>query len=152
MNYTIRTFWGSSWDIDVDGLTDEIIHHVKGGLSEKGLSDVHIDIQSIDRGGLLDNDTIEYRLSSTERVDMIVMDISQIDTSIYFTLGLLMGRMSSLGTTTPKIYLMSNDEGFDPSSHEILTVYILLKDRVKVVPYQVVDGKVVITERDWWEM
>ena len=91
-------------------------------------------------------------MSSTENVDMIVMDISEVDTSIYFTLGLLIGRMKTTGMTKPRIYLLSNDEGFDPSSHELRTVYIILKDWVKVIPYSVVDEKVVINNNEWWEM
>ena len=152
MNYTMRGFWGSNWNVDEDGLRDEVIRHVRKRLDDMGLGEVHIDYQSIDRGGLLDDDTVEMRMSSTENVDMIVMDISEVDTSIYFTLGLLIGRMNSTGMTKPRIYLLSNDEGFDPSSHEIRTVYIILKDWVKVIPYSVVDEKVVINNNEWWEM
>lgn len=149
MNYTMRGFWGSNWNVDEDGLRDEVIRHVRKRMDDMGLGDVHIDYQSIDRGGLLDDDMVEMRLNSTENVDMIVMDISEVDTSIYFTLGLLIGRMKTTGMTKPRLYLLSNDEGFDPSSHEILTVYILLKDLVKVIPYSVVGDKVEITESDW---
>jgi len=152
MNYTMRGFWGSNWNVDEDGLRDEVIRHVRKRMDDMGLGDVHIDYQSIDRGGLLDDDTVEMRMSSTENVDMIVMDISEVDTSIYFTLGLLISRMKSTGITKPRIYLLSNDEGFDPSSHEIRTVYIILKDWVKVIPYSVVDEKVVINNNEWWEM
>ena len=152
MNYTIRGFWGSNWNVDEDGLRDEVIRHVRKRLDDMGLGEVHIDYQTIDRGGLLDDDTVEMRMSSTENVDMIVMDISEVDTSIYFTLGLLIGRMKTTGITKPRIYLLSNDEGFDPSSHEIRTVYIILKDWVKVIPYSVVDEKVVINNNEWWEM
>ena len=152
MNYTMRGFWGSNWNVDEDGLRDEIIRHVRKRMDDMGLGEVHIDYQTIDRGGLLDDDTVEMRMSSTENVDMIVMDISEVDTSIYFTLGLLIGRMRSTGITKPRIYLLSNDEGFDPSSHEIRTVYIILKDWVKVIPYSVVDEKVVINNNEWWEM
>jgi len=152
MNYTIRGFWGSNWNVDEDGLRDEVIRHVRKRLDDMGLGEVHIDYQTIDRGGLLDDDTVEMRLSSTENVDMIVMDISEVDTSIYFTLGLLIGRMKTTSMTKPRIYLLSNDEGFDPSSHEIRTVYIILKDWVKVIPYSVVDEKVVINNNEWWEM
>ena len=152
MNYTMRGFWGSNWNVDEDGLRDEIIRHVRKRMDDMGLGEVHIDYQTIDRGGLLDDDTVEMRMSSTENVDMIVMDISEVDTSIYFTLGLLIGRMKSTGMTKPRIYLLSNDEGFDPSSHEIRTVYIILKDWVKVIPYSVVDEKVVINNNEWWEM
>lgn len=152
MNYTMRGFWGSNWNVDEDGLRDEVIRHVRKRMDDMGLGEVHIDYQSIDRGGLLDDDTVEMRLNSTENVDMIVMDISEVDTSIYFTLGLLIGRMISTGMTKPRIYLLSNDEGFDPSSHEIRTVYIILKDWVKVIPYSVVDEKVVINNNEWWEM
>ena len=152
MNYTMRGFWGSNWNVDEDGLRDEVIRHVRKRLDDMGLGEVHIDYQTIDRGGLLDDDTVEMRMSSTENVDMIVMDISEVDTSIYFTLGLLISRMKSTGMTKPRIYLLSNDEGFDPSSHEIRTVYIILKDWVKVIPYSVVDEKVVINNNEWWEM
>jgi len=152
MNYTMRGFWGSNWNVDEDGLRDEVIRHVRKRMDDMGLGEVHIDYQTIDRGGLLDDDTVEMRMSSTENIDMIVMDISEVDTSIYFTLGLLIGRMKSTGITKPRIYLMSNDEGFDPSSHEIRTVYIILKDLVKVIPYSVVDEKVVINNNEWWEM
>lgn len=152
MNYTIRGFWGSNWNVDEDGLRDEVIRHLRKRLNDMGLGEVHIDYQTIDRGGLLDDDTVEMRMSSTENVDMIVMDISEIDTSIYFTLGLLISRMKTTGMTKPRIYLLSNDEGFDPSSHEIRTVYIILKDWVKVIPYSVVDEKVVINNNEWWEM
>ena len=152
MNYTIRGFWGSNWNVDEDGMRDEVIRHVRKRLDDMGLGEVHIDYQTIDRGGLLDDDTVEWRLSSTENVDMIVMDISEVDTSIYFTLGLLISRMKTTGMTKPRIYLLSNDEGFDPSSHEIRTVYIILKDWVKVIPYSVVDEKVVINNNEWWEM
>jgi hypothetical protein len=152
MNYTIRGFWGSNWNVDEDGLRDEVIRHVRKRLYDMGLGEVHIDYQTIDRGGLLDDDTVEMRMSSTENVDMIVMDISEVDTSIYFTLGLLIGRMKTTGMTKSRIYLLSNDEGFDPSSHEIRTVYIILKDWVKVIPYSVVDEKVVINNNEWWEM
>ena len=152
MNYTMRGFWGSNWNVDEDGLRNEVIRHVRKRLDDMGLGEVHIDYQTIDRGGLLDDDTVEMRMSSTENVDMIVMDISEVDTSIYFTLGLLIGRMKSTGMTKPRIYLLSNDEGFDPSSHEIRTVYIILKDWVKVIPYSVVDEKVVINNNEWWEM
>ena len=152
MNYTIRGFWGSNWNVDEDGLRDEVIRHVRKRLDDMGLGEVHIDYQTIDRGGLLDDDTVEMRMSSTENVDMIVMDISEIDTSIYFTLGLIISRMKTTGMTKPRIYLLSNDEGFDPSSHEIRTVYIILKDWVKVIPYSVVDEKVVINNNEWWEM
>ena len=152
MNYTMRGFWGSNWNVDEDGLRDEVIRHVRKRMDDMGLGEVHIDYQTIDRGGLLDDDTVEMRMSSTENVDMIVMDISEIDTSIYFTLGLLISRMKSTGMTKPRIYLLSNDEGFDPSSHEIRTVYIILKDWVKVIPYSVVDEKVVINNNEWWEM
>ena len=152
MNYTMRGFWGSNWNVDEDGLRNEVIRHVRKRLDDMGLGEVHIDYQTIDRGGLLDDDTVEMRMSSTENVDMIVMDISEVDTSIYFTLGLLIGRMKSTGITKPRIYLLSNDEGFDPSSHEIRTVYIILKDWVKVIPYSVVDEKVVINNNEWWEM
>jgi len=152
MNYTIRGFWGSNWNVDEDGLRDEVIRHVRKRLDDMGLGEVHIDYQTIDRGGLLDDDTVEMRMSSTENVDMIVMDISEIDSSIYFTLGLLISRMKTTGMTKPRIYLLSNDEGFDPSSHEIRTVYIILKDWVKVIPYSVVDEKVVINNNEWWEM
>ena len=78
--------------------------------------------------------------------------ISQVDSSIYFTLGLLIGKLMNSGIGRTKIYLLSNDEGFDPSSHEILTVYMLLKGLVKVVPFQVVGDKVEITERDWLDL
>jgi hypothetical protein len=152
MNYTIRGFWGSNWNVDEDGLRDEVIRHVRKRLDDMGLGEVHIDYQTIDRGGLLDDDTVEMRMSSTENVDMIVMDISEVDTSIYFTLGLLISRMKSTGMTKPRIYLLSNDEGFDPSSHEIRTVYIILRDWVKVIPYSVVDEKVVINNNEWWEI
>ena len=152
MNYTMRGFWGSNWNVDEDGLRDEVIRHVRKRMDDMGLGEVHIDYQTIDRGGLLDDDTVEMRMSSTENVDMIVMDISEVDTSIYFTLGLLISRMKSNGITKPRIYLLSNDEGFDPSSHEIRTVYIILKDWVKVIPYSVVDEKVVINNNEWWEM
>jgi len=152
MNYTMRGLWGSNWNVDEDGLRDEVIRHVRKRMDDMGLGEVHIDYQTIDRGGLLDDDTVEMRLNSTENVDMIVMDISEVDTSIYFTLGLLIGRMKSTGITKPRIYLLSNDEGFDPSSHEIRTVYIILKDWVKVIPYSVVDEKVVINNNEWWEM
>jgi len=152
MNYTMRGFWGSNWNVDEDGLRDEVIRHVRKRLDDMGLGEVHIDYQTIDRGGLLDDDTVEMRMSSTENVDMIVMDISEVDTSIYFTLGLLISRMKTTGMTKPRIYLLSNDEGFDPSSHEIRTVYIILKDWVKVIPYSVVDEKVVINNNEWWEM
>ena len=152
MNYTMRGFWGSNWNVDEDGLKDEVIRHVRKRMDDMGLGEVHIDYQTIDRGGLLDDDTVEMRMSSTENVDMIVMDISEVDTSIYFTLGLLIGRMKTTGMTKPRIYLLSNDEGFDPSSHEIRTVYIILKDWVKVIPYSVVDEKVVINNNEWWEM
>ena len=152
MNYTMRGFWGSNWNVDEDGLRDEVIRHVRKRMDDMGLGEVHIDYQTIDRGGLLDDDTVEMRMSSTENVDMIVMDISEVDTSIYFTLGLLIGRMKTTGITKPRIYLLSNDEGFDPSSHEIRTVYIILKDWVKVIPYSVVDEKVVINNNEWWEM
>ena len=152
MNYTMRGFWGSNWNVDEDGLRDEVIRHVRKRMDDMGLGEVHIDYQTIDRGGLLDDDTVEMRMSSTENVDMIMMDISEVDTSIYFTLGLLIGRMKSTGITKPRIYLLSNDEGFDPSSHEIRTVYIILKDWVKVIPYSVVDEKVVINNNEWWEM
>ena len=152
MNYTMRGFWGSNWNVDEDGLKDEVIRHVRKRMDDMGLGEVHIDYQTIDRGGLLDDDTVEMRMSSTENVDMIVMDISEVDTSIYFTLGLLIGRMKSTGMTKPRIYLLSNDEGFDPSSQEIRTVYIILKDWVKVIPYSVVDEKVVINNNEWWEM
>ena len=152
MNYTIRGFWGSNWNVDEDGLRDEVIRHVRKRLDDMGLGEVHINYQTIDRGGLLDDDTVEMRMSSTENVDMIVMDISEVDTSIYFTLGLLISRMKTTGMTKPRIYLLSNDEGFDPSSHEIRTVYIILKDWVKVIPYSVVDEKVVINNNEWWEM
>ena len=152
MNYTMSGFWGSNWNVDEDGLRDEVIRHVRKRMDDMGLGEVHIDYQTIDRGGLLDDDTVEMRMSSTENVDMIVMDISEVDTSIYFTLGLLIGRMKSTGMTKPRIYLLSNDEGFDPSSHEIRTVYIILKDWVKVIPYSVVDEKVVINNNEWWEM
>jgi len=148
----MRGFWGSNWNVDEDGLRDEVIRHVRKRMDDMGLGEVHIDYQTIDRGGLLDDDTVEMRMSSTENVDMIVMDISEVDTSIYFTLGLLIGRMKSTGITKPRIYLLSNDEGFDPSSHEIRTVYIILKDWVKVIPYSVVDEKVVINNNEWWEM
>lgn len=152
MNYTIRGFWGSNWNVDEDGLRDEVIRHVRKRLDDMGLGEVHIDYQTIDRGGLLDDDTVEMRMSSTENVDMIVMDISEVDSSIYFTLGLLISRMKTTGITKPRIYLLSNDEGFDPSSHEIRTVYIILKDWVKVIPYSIVDEKVVINNNEWWEM
>ena len=152
MNYTMRGFWGSNWNVDEDGLRDEVIRHVRKRLDDMGLGEVHIDYQTIDRGGLLDDDTVEMRMGSTENVDMIVMDISEVDTSIYFTLGLLISRMKTTGMTKPRIYLLSNDEGFDPSSHEIRTVYIILKDWVKVIPYSVVDEKVVINNNEWWEM
>ena len=152
MNYTMRGFWGSNWNVDEDGLRDEVIRHVRKRMDDMGLGEVHIDYQTIDRGGLLDDDTVEMRMSSTENVDMIVMDISEVDTSIYFTLGLMIGRMKTTGMTKPRIYLLSNDEGFDPSSHEIRTVYIILKDWVKVIPYSVVDEKVVINNNEWWEM
>jgi len=152
MNYTMRGLWGSNWNVDEDGLRDEVIRHVRKRMDDMGLGEVHIDYQTIDRGGLLDDDTVEMRMSSTENIDMIVMDISEVDTSIYFTLGLLIGRMKSTGMTKPRIYLLSNDEGFDPSSHEIRTVYIILKDWVKVIPYSVVDEKVVINNNEWWEM
>ena len=152
MNYTMRGFWGSNWNVDEDGLRDEVIRHVRKRMDDMGLGEVHIDYQTIDRGGLLDDDTVEMRMSSTENVDMIVMDISEIDSSIYFTLGLLISRMKTTGMTKPRIYLLSNDEGFDPSSHEIRTVYIILKDWVKVIPYSVVDEKVVINNNEWWEM
>jgi len=152
MNYTMRGLWGSNWNVDEDGLRDEVIRHVRKRMDDMGLGEVHIDYQTIDRGGLLDDDTVEMRMNSTENVDMIVMDISEVDTSIYFTLGLLIGRMKSTGITKPRIYLLSNDEGFDPSSHEIRTVYIILKDWVKVIPYSVVDEKVVINNNEWWEM
>lgn len=152
MNYTIRGFWGSNWNVDEDGLRDEVIRHVRKRMDDMGLGEVHIDYQTIDRGGLLDDDTVEMRMSSTENVDMIVMDISEIDTSIYFTLGLLISRMKTTGITKPRIYLLSNDEGFDPSSSEIRTVYIILKDWVKVIPYSVVDEKMVINNNEWWEM
>lgn len=152
MNYTMRGFWGSNWNVDEDGLRDEVIRHVRKRLDDMGLGEVHIDYQTIDRGGLLDDDTVEMRMSSTENVDMIVMDISEVDTSIYLTLGLLISRMKTTGMTKPRIYLLSNDEGFDPSSHEIRTVYIILKDWVKVIPYSVVDEKVVINNNEWWEM
>lgn len=152
MNYTIRGFWGSNWNVDEDGLRDEVIRHVRKRLDDMGLGEVHIDYQTIDRGGLLDDDTVEMRMSSTENVDMIVMDISEVDTSIYFTLGLLISRMKTTGMTKPRIYLLSNDEGFDPSSHEIRTVYIIMNDWVKVIPYSVVDEKVVINNNEWWEM
>jgi hypothetical protein len=148
----MRGFWGSNWNVDEDGLRDEVIRHVRKRLDDMGLGEVYIDYQTIDRGGLLDDDTVEMRMSSTENVDMIVMDISEIDTSIYFTLGLLISRMKTTGMTKPRIYLLSNDEGFDPSSHEIRTVYIILKDWVKVIPYSVVDEKVVINNNEWWEM
>ena len=152
MNYTMRGFWGSNWNVDEDGLRDEVIRHVRKRMDDMGLGEVHIDYQTIDRGGLLDDDTVEMRMSSTENVDMIVMDISEVDTSIYFTLGLLISRMKTTSMTKPRIYLLSNDEGFDPSSHEIRTVYIILKDWVKVIPYSVVDEKVVINNNEWWEM
>ena len=152
MNYTMRGFWGSNWNVDEDGLRNEVIRHVRKRMDDMGLGEGHIDYQTIDRGGLLDDVTVEMRMSSTENVDMIVMDISEVDTSIYFTLGLLIGRMKSTGMTKPRIYLLSNDEGFDPSSHEIRTVYIILKDWVKVIPYSVVDEKVVINNNEWWEM
>ena len=152
MNYTMRGFWGSNWNVDEDGLRDEVIRHVRKRMDDMGLGEVHIDYQTIDRGGLLDDDTVKMRMSSTENVDMIVMDISEVDTSIYFTLGLLIGRMKTTSMTKPRIYLLSNDEGFDPSSHEIRTVYIILKDWVKVIPYSVVDEKVVINNNEWWEM
>ena len=152
MNYTMRGFWGSNWNVDEDGLKDEVIRHVRKRMDDMGLGEVHIDYQTIDRGGLLDDDTVEMRMSSTENVDMIVMDISEVDTSIYFTLGLMIGRMKTTGMTKPRIYLLSNDEGFDPSSHELRTVYIILKDWVKVIPYSVVDEKVVINNNEWWEM
>ena len=152
MNYTMRGFWGSNWNVDEDGLRDEVIRHVRKRMDDMGLGEVHIDYQTIDRGGLLDDDTVEMRMSSTENVDMIVMDISEVDTSIYFTLGLMIGRMKTTGMTKPRIYLLSNDEGFDPSSHELRTVYIILKDWVKVIPYSVVDEKVVINNNEWWEM
>ena len=145
MNYTMRGFWGSNWNVDEDGLRNEVIRHVRKRMDDMGLGEVHIDYQTIDRGVLLDDDTVEMRMSSTENVDMIVMDISEVDTSIYFTLGLLISRMKSTCMTKPRIYLLSNDEGFDPSSHEIRTVYIILKDWVKVIPYSVVDEKVVIS-------
>lgn len=148
----MRGFWGSNWNVDEDGLRDEVIRHVRKRMDDMGLGEVHIDYQTIDRGGLLDDDTVEMRMSSTENVDMIVMDISEVDTSIYFTLGLLIGRMKTTGMTKPRLYLLSNDEGFDPSSHEIRTVYIILKDWVKVIPYSVVDEKVVINNNEWWEM
>ena len=151
MNYTMRGFWGSNWNVDEDGLRDEVIRHVRRRMDDMGLGEVHIDYQTIDRGGLLDDDTVEMRLNSTENVDMIVMDISEVDTSIYLTLGLLISRMKTTGMTKPRIYLLSNDEGFDPSSHEIRTVYIILKDWVKVIPYSVVDEKVVINNNEWWE-
>ena len=152
MNYTMRGFWGSNWNVDEDGLRNEVIRHVRKRMDDMGLGEVHIDYQTIDRGGLLDDDTVEMRMSSTENVDMIVMDISEVDTSIYFTLGLLISRMKTTSMTKPRIYLLSNDEGFDPSSHEIRTVYIILKDWVKVIPYSVVDEKVVINNNEWWEM
>ena len=152
MNYTMSGFWGSNWNVDEDGLRNEVIRHVRKRMDDMGLGEVHIDYQTIDRGGLLDDDTVEMRMSSTENVDMIVMDISEIDTSIYFTLGLLISRMKTTSMTKPRIYLLSNDEGFDPSSHEIRTVYIILKDWVKVIPYSVVDEKVVINNNEWWEM
>ena len=152
MNYTMRGFWGSNWNVDEDGLRNEVIRHVRKRMDDMGLGEVHIDYQTIDRGGLLDDDTVEMRMSSTENVDMIVMDISVVDTSIYLTLGLLISRMKTTGMTKPRIYLLSNDEGFDPSSHEIRTVYIILKDWVKVIPYSVVDEKVVINNNEWWEM
>ena len=152
MNYTISGFWGSNWNVDEDGLRDEVNRHVRKRLDDMGLGEVHIDYQTIDRGGLLDDDTVEMRMSSTENVDMIVMDISEVDTSIYFTLGLLISRMKTTGITKSRIYLLSNDERFDPSSHEIRTVYIILKDWVKVIPYSVVDEKVVINNNEWWEM
>ena len=152
MNYTMRGFWGSNWNVDEDGLRDEVIRHVRKRMDDMGLGEVHIDYQTIDRGGLLDDDTVEMRMSSTENVDMIVMDISEVDTSIYFTLGLLISRMKTTSMTKPRIYLLSNDEGFDPRSHEIRTVYIILKDWVKVIPYSVVDEKVVINNNEWWEM
>ena len=152
MNYTMRGLWGSNWNVDEDGLRNEVIRHVRKRMDDMGLGEVHIDYQTIDRGGLLDDDTVEMRMSSTENVDMIVMDISEVDTSIYFTLGLLIGRMKTTSMTKPRIYLLSNDEGFDPSSHEIRTVYIILKDWVKVIPYSVVDEKVVINNNEWWEM
>ena len=145
MKYTIRGFLGTNDDVLEKAFKDEITRHVKIKLNEKGLGEVHIDYQTIDRGVLLDDDTVEMRMSSTENVDMIVMDISEVDTSIYFTLGLLISRMKSTCMTKPRIYLLSNDEGFDPSSHEIRTVYIILKDWVKVIPYSVVDEKVVIS-------
>ncbi len=152
MNYTMRGFWGSNWNVDEDGLRDEVIRHVRKRLDDMGLGEVHIDYQTIDRGGLLDDDTVEMRMSSIENVDMIVMEISEVDTSIYLTLGLIISRMKTTGMTKPRIYLLSNDEGFDPSSHEIRTVYIILKDWVKVIPYSVVDEKVVINNNEWWEM
>ena len=152
MNYTMSGFWGSNWNVDEDGLRNEVIRHVRKRMDDMGLGEVHIDYQTIDRGGLLDDDTVEMRMSSTENVDMIVMDISEVDTSIYFTLGLLISRMKTTSMTKPRIYLLSNDEGFDPSSHEIRTVYIILKDWVKVIPYSVVDEKVVINNNEWWEM
>ena len=109
--------------------------------------------KSINDGLLIDDDTIEYRMKSLEDCDMIIMYISQVDSSIYyFTLGLLIGKLLNSGMGRTKIYLLSYDEAFDPSSHEILTVYMFLKGLVKVVPFQVMGEKVEITESDWLDL
>ena len=53
MNYTMRGFWGSNWNVDEDGLRDEVIRHVRKRMDDMGLGEVHIDYQTIDRGGLV---------------------------------------------------------------------------------------------------
>ena len=152
MSYTIRSVSGTMSDWDTRKVIDLMVNEVERRFEEKGIENVDVDYKSFNDGLLIDDDTIEYRLKSLEDCDMVIMDISQVDSSIYFTLGLLIGKLMNSGMGKTKIYLLSNDEGFDPSSHEILTVYMLLKDLVKVVPFQVVGDKVEITESDWLEL
>lgn len=149
MSYTIRSVSGTMSDWDTRKVIDLMVNEVEKRFEERGIENVDVDYKSIHDGLLIDDDTIEYRLKSLEDCDMVIMDISQVDSSIYFTLGLLIGKLMNSGMGKTKIYLLSNDEGFDPSSHEILTVYIILKDWVKVIPYKVVGKKPVITTIDW---
>ena len=47
MNYTMRGFWGSNWNVDEDGLRDEVIRHVRKRMDDMGLGEVHIDYQNL---------------------------------------------------------------------------------------------------------
>jgi hypothetical protein len=152
MSYTIRSVSGTMSNWDTRKVIDLMVNEVERRFEEKGIENVVVDYKSIHDGLLIEDDTIGYRLKSLEDCDMVIMDISQVDSSIYFTLGLLIGKLLNSGMGKTKIYLLSDDEGFDPSSHEILTVYILLKGLVKVVPFQVVGDKVEITESNWLDL